>query len=343
MGPKRDIIGELSKAIPAAGLILGISSHRAEHWWFYDGGRTFDSDVQNPRFAGLYWPAQPEKGSPPNADFLDDWLARTAEIVDKYHPQLVWFDWWIEQPVFQHYLQRFAAFFQNRGTEWKKGVAINFKNQTFPFHTAVFDVERGQMAGIRPEFWQTDTSISKNSWGYVLKQDYKTADSIVDDLIDIVSKNGALLLNIGPRPDGSIPEPEQQILREIGQWLKVNGEAIYGTRPWKIFGEGPTAVVEGSFNDTKRNGFTGEDLRFTAKGGALFAIAMAWPGKTLAIKSLASSASLPPGNVKSVSLLGFSGKLQWKQDEKGLTITLPPQPVGKFAYAFKIEGVPGLK
>jgi alpha-L-fucosidase len=222
-------------------------------------------------------------------------------------------------------------------------VAINFKNQTFPFHTAVFDVERGQMAGIRPEFWQTDTSISKNSWGYVLKQDYKTADSIVDDLIDIVSKNGALLLNIGPRPDGSIPEPEQQILREIGQWLKVNGEAIYGTRPWKIFGEGPTAVVEGSFNDTKRNGFTGEDLRFTAKGGALFAIAMAWPGKTLAIKSLASSASLPPGNVKSVSLLGFSGKLQWKQDEKGLTITLPPQPVGKFAYAFKIEGVPGLK
>jgi alpha-L-fucosidase len=343
MGPKRDIIGELSKTIPAEGLVFGLSSHRAEHWWFYDQGRDFDSDVRDAKFAGLYWPAQPEKKSTPNVEFLEDWLARTAELVDKYHPQLVWFDWWIEQPVFQPYLQRFAAFYYNRGTEWKKGVAINFKNKTFPAHTAVFDVERGQLAGIRPEFWQTDTSISKNSWGYVRIQDYKTADSIVDDLIDIVSKNGALLLNIGPRPDGTIPEQEQQILREIGKWLKVNGEAIYGTRPWKVFGEGPTAVVEGSFNDTKRRAFTGEDLRFTAKDGTLYAIAMAWPGKTLTIKSLAPSASLVQGNVKNISLLGFSGKLQWKQGEKGLTITLPPQPTGQFAYAFKIDGMSGVK
>ena len=292
MGPKRDIVGELSRAVPAEGLVFGLSSHRAEHWWFFDGGMEFDSDVKDPRYAAFYGPARSQKkaedkSEPPTKEYMDDWLARTAELVDKYHPQLVWFDWWIEQPAFAPYLQRFAAFYYNRGAQWQKGVAINYKNASFPAKAAVFDVERGQLPGIRPEFWQTDTSISKNSWGYVAKQDYKTAGAIVGDLVDIVSKNGALLLNIGPRPDGTIPEPEQEILREIGRWLKVNGEAIYGTRPWAVYGEGPTEVVGGSFNDTKRQAFTGQDIRFTTKPGALYAIALAWPGKTFTVKALA--------------------------------------------------------
>ena len=181
----------------------------------------------------------------PDAKYLDDWLSRTCELVDKYRPQLVWFDWWIEQIVFEPYLQKFAAYYYNHGLEWDLGVAINYKNQTFPEEAAVLDVERGQLKDIRPLFWQTDTSVSKNSWGYVLNQDYKTAGSIICDLVDIVSKNGALLLNIGPRPDGTIPEQEQAILGEIGSWLSVNGEAIYDTRPWEVFGEGPTEVKDG--------------------------------------------------------------------------------------------------
>ena len=124
---------------------------------------------------------------------------------------------------------------------------------SFPDTAGVLDIERGQLAAIRPLFWQTDTSVSKNSWGHVADQQYKTVDSIVDDLVDIVSKNGSLLLNIGPRADGTIPEPEQEMLRQIGRWLDVNGEAIYGTRPWAIFGEGPTTVVEGPFGDEKRS------------------------------------------------------------------------------------------
>jgi alpha-L-fucosidase len=339
MGPKRDVIGELSRAVPAEGLVFGVSSHRAEHWWFFDGGREIDSDVRDPRYAGLYGPARSQKKAedgtePPTADYLDDWLARTAELVDKYHPQLVWFDWWIEQPAFAPYLQRFAAFYYNRGAQWRKGVAINFKNKTFPAHTAVFDVERGQLAGIRPEFWQTDTSVSKNSWGYVEKQDYKTAGELVGDLVDIVSKNGALLLNIGPRPDGTIPEHEQEILRGIGRWLATNGEAIYGTRPWVVFGEGPTQVVEGSFNDTKREAFTGEDLRFTTKGGVLYAIALAWPGKALTVKTLGAG----HGRVSGVRLLGH-GALAFTQDSGGLHVTLPETAPGEHAFAFRIEGV----
>jgi alpha-L-fucosidase len=338
MGPKRDVIGELAAAVKAAGLHFGASSHRAEHWWFYDQGMLFDSDVKDPRNAGLYGPARSRKAAedgsaPPDKAYLDDWLARTSEIVDKYRPELLWFDWWIEQPVFQPYLRKFAAFFYNRGTEWGRGVAINYKNASFPDKAAVLDIERGQLAEIRPFFWQTDTAISKNSWGYVEPQDYKTPDSIVDDLIDIVSKNGCLLLNIGPKPDGTIPEPERKILLEIGRWLAINGEAVYGTRPWKVFGEGPTPVVGGSFNDTKRRGFTGEDIRFTAKVGAVYAIALAWPvSGEMVVKSLAKGRA----PVKSVSLLGFGEKLEWEQTDAGLKVKLPAQKAGDFAYALKI-------
>jgi alpha-L-fucosidase len=347
MGPKRDLIGDLATAVRRQGLVAGLSSHRAEHWWFFDAGMRFDSDVRDPKSAGLYGPARDQKKAesqqePPDQAFLEDWLLRTCELVDKYQPQLVWFDWWIAQPAFHPYLQRFAAYYYNRGAEWNRGVAINYKKHggsSFPDTAGVLDIERGQLAAIRPLFWQNDTSISRSSWGYVREQDYKTADSIVDDLVDIVSKNGALLLNIGPKPDGTIPEREQEILLEIGQWLAVNGEAIYGTRPWKTFGEGPTVVTEGSFSDTKRKPFTGEDIRFTTKGDTLYAIVLADPGETLTIKSLAPAAKLATGTVTEVSLLGHAGALKHSQETAGLVVRLPSPRPGKHAFALRIEGL----
>ena len=335
MGPRRDIIGELAAAVRAQEMVFGLSSHRAEHWWFFDGGRKFDSDVQDPRFAGLYGQAQPQKETP-DAAFLDDWLARTCELVDKYRPQLVWFDWWIEEPFFAPYLQKFAAFYYNRAAQWKGGVAINYKNTAFPERAAVLDIERGQLDGIRPLFWQTDTSVSKNSWGYVQNQDYKTTSSLIGDLVDIVSKNGALLLNIGPRPDGTIPEPEAQILRDIGRWLTVNGEAIYGTRPWKVYGEGPTQVVGGAFNDTKRPEFTGQDIRFTTKAGALYAIALAWPGEEITISSFGPEAASTAEKIADIRLLGHERKLDWSQEENDLRIQMPDRKPCDYAYTLKI-------
>jgi alpha-L-fucosidase len=347
MGPRRDVIGELAKAVRAEGLVFGLSSHRVEHWWFFDEGKTFDSDVRDPKNADFYGPAVSRKTSedqqtPPDRAFLEDWLARCGELVDKYEPQLVWFDWWIAQPAVQPYLRQFAAFYYNRGAAWQKGVAINYKKhggESFPDTAGVLDIERGQLAGTRPLFWQTDTSVSKNSWGYIEGQDYKTVDSIVDDLVDIVSKNGALLLNIGPKPDGTIPEPEEKMLREIGQWLTVNGEAIYGTRPWSVFGEGPTAVVEGPFADTKRGSFTAADIRFTRKGTDLYAIALAWPvGGTVHIRTLGSGSAQVPGEIASVGLLGSKTDVRWRRDAEGLHIELPdarPTPVPP-AVTFKI-------
>jgi alpha-L-fucosidase len=238
MGPRRDVIGELDQAVRQAGLVFGLSSHRAEHWWFFDGGRHFPSDVQDPRWAGLYGPARP-KDTQPDGAFLADWLARTQELVDKYQPHLIYFDWWIEEPGFAPYLPQFAAYYYNRAREWQRGVVINYKHRAFPEEAAVLDIERGQLAAIRPLCWQTCTAVARNSWGYVAQPHYKMPGELIGDLADIVSKNGALLLNIGPRADGTIPDEDTAILRAIGGWLAVNGEAIYETRPWETFGEGP--------------------------------------------------------------------------------------------------------
>ena len=344
LGPKRDIIGELAEAVRRQGLVFGLSSHRAEHWWFFDGGLTFESDVQQPRYGDFYGPARPHGAEwrskdwqpRPDAKFLDDWLARSCELVDKYRPQLFWFDWWIEQAVFEPYRQKFAAYYYNRGEEWQRGVAINYKHEAFPQGTAVYDIERGQLKDLRPYFWQTDTSISKNSWGYVKEQDYKTAADLIGDLVDIVSKNGALLLNIGPRPDGTIPKPEEDILREIGRWLAVNGEAIYGARPWHTFGEGPTEVVEGSFNDTRRPVFTGADIRFTRKGNALYAICLGRPGEEVTVKSLNVHSTVRADQIADICMLGSLERLAWSQDEAGLKIKTPAGLPDQHAYTFKI-------
>ena len=338
MGPKRDIIGELAAAVRKQGLHFGASSHRLEHWFFMEGGRKFDSDVRDPRFESFYGPAQPRetadgKQNQPSEAHMRDWLARTTEIVDKYKPDLVWFDWWIEQPVMQPYLQKFAAFYYNRAAEWKgNGVAINFKNEAFPSQAAVLDIERGRLDKTRDLFWQTDTSISVKSWGYIENDEFRTPDSLVDDLVDIVSKNGCLLLNIGPRSDGTIPQQARNILLAVGGWLKVNGEAIYGTRPWKISGEGPTEVVGGAFKDTASKPFTGQDIRFTTKGDALYAIALAWPENgELVVKSLADYP------VKKVDLLGAAGVLSWKRDASGLRVHLPAKRPNDYAFVFRIR------
>ena len=344
MGPQRDLIGELATAVRAEGMVFGASSHRAEHWWFFGDGMQFDSDVRDPANAGLYAPAHPKPVdyrdyslSPPDEPFLQDWLVRTCEPVDSYRPQLVWFDWWIQQEVFEPYLRKFAAYYYNRGCEWGQGVAINHKFQAFPEGAAVYDVERGQLRGIRPLFWQTDTSVSKNSWGYVENHDYKEAEAIIHDLVDIVSKNGALLLNIGPKADGTIPEREKQMLREIGSWLHVNGEAIYGTRPWTVFGEGPTEVVEGSFADTERQPFTSADIRFTQKPGVLYATILGFPGDgRVTIRSLGENLRLLLEEVKDVALLGSNVSVDWSRDSEGLQVAMLAERSSTPAFVLKI-------
>lgn len=333
MGPERDVFGELSAATDRAWMVRGASSHRAEHWFYMNGGAKFDSDVLDPAFHDFYGPAQREE-TVPNERFLEDWLLRTVEVIDRYRPQVLWFDWWIETSAFKPYLAMLAAYYYNRAAEWGREVVINYKWDAFAEGSAVYDIERGAMGGIRPDVWQNDSSVSKTAWSWVRNHEYKTVDDLIAELADAVSKNGNLLLNIGPKPDGTIPEGEQDLLRGIGAWLASNGEAIYGTRPWAIAGEGPTEVTVGSFVDGEPAAFTGSDFRFTSRahvtGDYVYAIPLAEPTDgVLRIRAFGRGAGLLTRRIKEVTLLGGTGDVEWEQTAGELVVRTSGSPVVK--------------
>jgi alpha-L-fucosidase len=348
MGPHQDVIGELARAVRAEGLHFGTSSHRVEHNFYLGVGRAVTSDINDPQYAAFYGPAhnwlENQHGTPLSNDFTyvstawtNDWLARAAEIVEKYHPDLIYFDWWIGQPYVRPALTRFAAFYYNQSLHYGDHVGIiNYKDFAMMEHSAVLDIERGQLGDIRPLHWQTDTSVSNKSWGYIKDDTFKSPQFIVHQLADIVSKNGNLLLNIGPRSDGTIPEQVQQVLLQVGSWLKVNGDAIYGTRPWKVYGEGPTKVAAGSFHDTQTTAYTPEDFRFTTKGSTLYAIELGWPTTGEAVIHSLGTKAAESEKVGGVSLLGSERKLQFHQEADGLHIQLPATAPCKYAYSFRI-------
>jgi len=353
MGPHRDTGGELAAAVRAQGLHFGASSHRIEHDWFLEGGRKQPSDVNDPEYAAFYGPAHPqvmqsEENFAQNwtyvsPEYAEDWLARDAEIVEKYHPDLMYFDWWIGQPSVRPYLAKFAAFYYNESLKYNAqsnpGTAgvINYKLVDMAEGSAVLDFERGQTAEIQPFYWQTDTSVSNKSWGYIRNDNFKTPDFIVKQLADIISKNGNLLMNIGPRSDGTIPDEVQQVLRAVGSWLKVNGDAVYGTRPWTTYGEGPTQVKAGSFHDTDTLSYTPADFRFTTKGGALYAIEMEWPKDGEAIIHTLNRGVTGEKPVNAVTLLESGAKLSFAQKADGLHIQVPKEAPGKYAYVYRID------
>jgi alpha-L-fucosidase len=348
MGPQRDIVGDLAKAVRAEGLHFGASSHRVEHNFLLGVGRDISSDINDPQYAAFYGPAhvwlEAGNSTPVSNDFTyvssswaDDWLARASEIVEKYHPDIMYFDWWIGQPSIRANLTRFAAFYYNASLQYGDHVGvINYKDFAMQEHSAVLDVERGQLADIRPLHWQTDTSVSDKSWGYIKNDTFKSPDFVIHQLVDIVSKNGNLLLNIGPRSDGTIPDEVQQVLRDVGSWLKTNGEAIYGTRPWRVYGEGPTHVTAGSFHDTDTATYTEQDFRFTTKDKILYAIELAWPSNREAVIHALGN-SVGSQKIESVDLLAGDAALRFQQQTDGLHIQLPAQAPGKYAYTFRIR------
>ncbi|KFI64234.1 alpha-L-fucosidase [Bifidobacterium cuniculi] len=288
MGPKRDILGELADAARAHGLHFTTSNHRAEHWWFMGHGREFDSDVRDPMARGdFYWPATvPEPNEfdidstpAPTAEFLEDWLRRNAEIIDAYQPELLYLDWWVQHRAFKPYLKLLAAYYYNMAAARASRAAICYKYDALAWGAGIVDVERGGYPDPTPFVWQTDTAIARNSWCYTDSLEYKPCSELVVNLIDAVSKNGNLLLNVGPRADGSIADHDRALLETIGRWLDANGETIYGSRPWRIAAEGPARPAGGMFADQRTVAYTPHDWRFTARDGALYACCLAPSGE----------------------------------------------------------------
>ena len=272
----------------------------------------------------------------PDEAFLTDWLVRTCELIDRLKPSILYFDSWIHNAAFKPYLKKVCAYYYNRSLEWGKEVTINFKHNAFPPDVATYDVERGALTGIAPFPWQTDTAIGKKSWGYIKDNEFKPARQIICDLVDIVSKNGMLLLNVGPKPDGTITCEETAVLLEIGEWMKTNGEGVYGTTPWKVFGEGETNNVEGSFKDNDEKAFTSNDYRFTYKNGYLYAFCMHPDSNEFNISSLKIKGEfdIVTGTVE---VLGDLAIANTERSTEGLRITLDKSPVSDKPVCFKIE------
>jgi alpha-L-fucosidase len=291
----------------------------------------------------VYWD---EKPPPANPEFTRTWLLRCRDLIDRYQPDLVYFDN-SGLPLGQAGLV-VTAHYYNANMGWHDGkleAVVNAKLMPPELRAAlVEDVERGFREGIEPLPWQTDTCIGEWHYNRSLFDNhrYKSATTVIHRLCDIVSKNGNLLLSVPVRGNGSIDADERAILAAIADWMGRNGEAIHGTRPWRSFGEGPTRVAGGMFGENSSQPFSAEDIRFTCKDGALYAIALGWPRSgTLRIAALAEESALAPGTLERVEVLGSPDSVPFQRSRKGLEVRLPQGVAGAIAVTLKIRG-PGL-
>lgn len=386
LGPKKDLVGGWAKAAKQHGLPFGVTVHASHPWTWYEvaqradktgpyAGIPYDGKLTKADGAGKWWNGyDPQElyaqnhelskdslnddsmgrhwawgngASVPSKAYCDKFLNRTIELIDKYGPELIYFDdnvlplW----PVSDAGLKIAAHMYNTSIKKHGKLQAALFAKvlDEQQRKCMIWDIERGQSNQIEPLPWQTDTCIG--DWHYNRRifdgKGYKSAKTVVHTLVDIVSKNGNLLLNIPVRGDGTIDSEERAVVEGIGAWMQVNGEAIYGTRPWKVFGEGPAIdsaapISAQGFNEGKGKPFGAEDIRFTTKGKTLYATMLGWPPRNEAlIKKLATGDQT--GKVSQVSLLG-NDKLNFQQTAEGLKVKLPEQAPGKEAFVLKIEG-----
>jgi len=382
IGPRIDIVGTWAKVARENGLRFGVSVHAAHAWaWFevaqgadktgplagvpYDGKLT-KADGQGTWWEGydpqdlycqnhapgttLDWNWNPASGcSIPDRAYCTKFLNRTVDLMDKYHPDLVYFDDSI-LPLYgiSDVGLKLAAHYYNSNMRWHDGqleAVMTTKNLNPQQRKCdVWDIERGRSDRIEPLPWEADTCIG--DWHYsrnVFQQHrYKTAQTVIAALADIVSKNGTLLLSIPVKGDGTIDADEVKFLQQMAAWMDINGQCIFGTRPFAVFGEGPASMPASQnkgpgFNEGRATPMGAQDIRFTTHGDVLYAIAMGWPDEgKLKIKTLADHAAVYPAQIGNVELLGCTAKLKWTRDADGLTIDLPDHRPCDYAYAFKI-------
>lgn len=350
MGPQRDIIGELKTAFEKNGIVFSTSSHRAEHYWFMNGGSTieFKNETQSEKYRefygqcknvhkanNLYTMLRQEHGIEPTKEWLEDWLVSSCDLIDRYQPASLFFDWWVSHKSFRPYMKKFLAYYYNRSLEWGKEVCVYYKSDAVMYNCAIFDRERGQLDNVSPYIWQGETSTAYNAWSYCTTNRFKTPETIARNFLDVISKNGCFVLNLGPKSDGTFCDEEKNIIDCIGKWTKKNEEAIWSTQPYKVFGEGKRQKG-GSFNE--HFSYTSKDYRFTCKTGVVYVFALKPNGRnTFNIKSLADSMDLFHCVIKKISVLGSDLDVNWTQNKKYLTLNLSEKIKDTMPICFKIE------
>jgi alpha-L-fucosidase len=352
MGPKRNVVAEWKKAALKQGLRFGVSEHLGASYAWFTPSHSSDKkgplagvpyDGANPEFQELYHPQHNEPYQnngrtwyAQDPKWQREWFERVKDLVDQTQPDLLYTDGGIP---FGDVGRSLVAHFYNENIANHGGrleAVYTCKNTPpageFLPGAEVEDVERGVMKGINPLPWQTDTSIG--DWFYSEGFKYKSTTQVVHMLADIVSKNGNLLINVVQYPEGDLPPESRQFLDEMAAWIAINGDAIYGTRPWKVFGEGPTTAAAGHFKED--TAYTPEDIRFTAKEGAVFAIVLGIPTGQVRIHSLGSDSKLAEQTVADVQLLGSNEKTGWTQTKDALVVNVPQQLPTSHAVAFRI-------
>jgi len=343
MGPGRDVVGELEKAIRKQGMRFMVAFHHAANWWYYPHWRK-EFDTSDSKCSGLYGPMHDQDAKPeirwqdqdkPSKEFLEKWIGKIKEVIGKYEPDLIWFDFALAG-IMEEYRKEMLAYYFNMAKEWGREVEVTYKGHSLPPGVGVVDLELGRMGELTYHEWITDTDVAVGgAWSHIQDANYKSVTMLVHNLVDNVSKNGYLLLNVGPKANGEIPEPARERLLGIGKWLEINGEAIYGTTPWLTHGEGPTKMKRsGPFSEKKEVHYTAKDIRFTAKDDSLYAICLGWPGGKVTIKTLRS---MYKSEISSIELLGIDKELDWSLTKRGLGIKTPAEKPCEHAYVFKIS------
>ena len=348
-GPHQDITGELKKAITDQGMKFITTFHHARNLQRYAGKPDEQKfwDSHYPYIQGLPpTSTDPELrllyGNIPEKEWLDRiWFGELKEVIDNYQPDIIWFDSWLDR-IPEDYRQKFAAYYLNQAHQWGKEVVIVRKQDDLPLTMSVNDLEKSRMNKTGEKVWMTDETISTGSWCYTENLKIKPTADLLHILIDIVSKNGVLLLNISPKADGTIPQDQQNVLLEIGKWLNQFGEAIYDTQPWITYGEGPTKEPEGDFKNHQqfqKIKYSENDFRFTKKGNVLYVMALGWPGngKQIMLKSFAKDALNQNLTINQVTMLGTTEKVSFSLNDDGLSLTCPSQPADSMAVVFKLE------
>lgn len=358
-GPQRDILGELEKEIKGHGMKLITTFHHARNLQRYKGKEAEEiaNNSENPTraFRNSHYPLfegmpptwDDEKlnylyGNIPEEKWLEEvWFGKLKEVIDKYQPDIIWFDSWLDQ-IPEAYRQKFCAYYLNEAAKLGKEVVIVRKQNDLPLECSVDDLEKSRKNTLETKSWMTDETVSTGSWCYTQDLKIKQAADVLHVLIDIVSKNGVLLLNISPKADGTIPDEQKHVLLEMGKWLETNGEAIYGSRPWYTFGEGPTKEPEGNFSNHReflKIKYSAKDIRYTTQKNVIYATVLGWPGNNseLTFSAFSKENKGNFGEIKNVSLLGCEKEIQFEITDNGLTVTTPEQTVNEKAVVFKIE------